>query len=230
MTLSPKRIGLIGGLALRAGVFYYEQLFERHRQKEQRLDLMLLHADVARVLDHVKVSDRAGLGSYIGTLANQLFDGGADIVAVAAIAPHMAVTEFTTIVKGPVVNVLDSIAAGLKQRGLDRVAVFGNRAVIESNIYGAISTENAVQMKPSVVDAVHTIYNDIALFGKQGTKDEVEFLESQARQLFEEQGAQAIILAGTDLSSFYANREPSYPFLDVAQLHIDQIMALATDE
>lgn len=39
--------------------------------------------------------------------------------------------------------------------------------------------------------------------------------------------AQAVLLAGTDLSSFYSEQPPLYRFLDVARLHIDEIMRRA---
>jgi aspartate racemase len=71
------------------------------------------------------------------------------------------------------------------------------------------------------------MYNDIALFGKRGTPIEVAFLERAARDLIDRGGAQAILLAGTDLSSFYADEPPSFPFLDVARLHIDEIVRRA---
>ena len=78
-----------------------------------------------------------------------------------------------------------------------------------------------------MVDTVHTIYNDIALTGKRGTPAEVAFLEGVARDLIDRGGAQAILLAGTDLSSFYAEHPPSFPFLDVAELHINEIVRRA---
>jgi Asp/Glu/hydantoin racemase len=49
------------------------------------------------------------------------------------------------------------------------------------------------------------MYNDIALLGKCGTPVEVAFLERVARDLIDRGGAQAILLGGTDLSSFYAD-------------------------
>jgi aspartate/glutamate racemase len=53
------------------------------------------------------------------------------------------------------------------------------------------------------------------------------FLERTARDLIDRGDAQAILLAGTDLSSFYAEQPPSFPFLDVARLHIDEILRRA---
>jgi aspartate racemase len=221
------KIGLIGGLALRAGVFYYEQIFQRFNIRKQPLQLVFSHADVGKVLACVSAKDRAGLGNYLGTLANELFDAGADRVAVTAVAPHLAIQEISKIARGPIVNVLASIATGLEAARLSRVAIFGNRAVMETNIFGAVPAEMVVKLTPSFVDEVHSVYNDIALYGRRGTRAESNLLTKIAQKLIEEGGAQAIILAGTDLSSFYADKDPEYPFLDVAQLHIDQIVGPA---
>jgi aspartate/glutamate racemase len=221
---STKKIGLIGGLALRAGVFYYEQLLQRYNARGETLELLLSHADVKKVLTFVGAGDKAGLGRYLGTLSNELFDAGASLVAVTAVAPHLAIKEISQSARGPVVNVLDSIVDGLQAAGVKRVAVFGNRAVIQTDIFGALPKEMVVKLEPSVLESVHSMYNDIALHGKRGTRPETEYLSKVAHELIEKGGAQAIVLAGTDLSSFYAEQRPDYPSVDVAQLHIDQIM------
>lgn len=220
-----KRIGLIGGLALRAGVFYYEQLLLRYNERKKPLDLVLQHADVAKVLGYIQAGDRGGLGGYLAAQANNLFDAGAGIVAITAVAPHLAYREVMQATRGPMANVLEVIPAGLRTAGFESVAVFGNRAVMETNVFGAIPDELVVKVDPSVLDDIHTVYGDIALRGKRGTKPEVDYLARVAHELIGKQGVQAIVLAGTDLSSFYAEQKPDYPYLDVAQLHIDQLIA-----
>ncbi len=229
MTAEPHsaHIGLIGGLATRAGIFYYQQLQQRYQQDGATLDLTLRHADVATVLAHIGADDRSGLGRYLGGLANELFDGGAELVAVTAIAPHAAIQEIAAVAKGPVVNVLDVVPAVLNTGGAERVAVFGNRAVMESNVYGAIDEASVVRLDPASLEVVHEAYNDIAISGKRGTPSEVELLAGVADRAILE-GADAVLLAGTDLSSFYSERSPRYPYLDLARAHLDQIMAEAT--
>ena len=69
--------------------------------------------------------------------------------------------------------------------------------------------------------------NDIALTGKRGTPAEVACFGDVARDLIDRGGAQAILLAGMDLSSFYAGQPPSFPFLDVAELQIKEIVRRA---
>lgn len=222
-TLS-KKIGLIGGLAPRAGIFYYEQLLLRFEAQQQPLDLVLQHADVGRVLAAIAANDRAGLGRYLGTLANALFDAGAEVVAITAVAPHLAFTEVAQTARGPMVNVLDAITRGVHSARVQRVAVFGNRAVMESHIFGAVAEDLAVTLEPSLIDEIHALYSEIALRGKRGTPAEAERLSRIARTLIETHGAQAIVLAGTDLASFYADQKPDYPCIDVAQLHLDQLV------
>lgn len=224
----PRKIGLIGGLALRAGIFYYDQIVRRFAATNQEpLRLVLAHADVGKVLAWISDDNRPELGRYLASLGNELFDAGAELVAVTAIAPHLAIAEMAQFARVPLVNVLDTIPAGLEAAGLRRVAVFGNRAVMETAVYGSIPVQAAVKLPPSLVDEVHSVYGSIALDGKRGTEAETRFLAEAARRLIDSGGAEAIVLAGTDLSSFYAEQPPVFPYLDVARLHINQIVQLA---
>ena len=222
-----KKIGLIGGLAFRAGVFYYDQIQRRYAAEQKSLDLVLAHADVSTVLACVAAGDRPALGRYLGGIANGLFDAGAELVAVTAIAPHLAIDEIKSVARGPIVNVLDAVPVGLKAAGYDKVAVFGNRAVMETGVFGTVPADMRVALTPSLLNDVHATYNDIALHGKRGTQPELEFLEAAAYQLIDRDGAQAILLAGTDLSSFYADKPPSFRYLNLAQLHIDMLVEAA---
>lgn len=223
--IRPSKIGLIGGLAIRAGIFYYDQILRRYNEAKIPLDLILRHANVNTVLANIGSGNREGLGNYLGSLANELFDAGVDTVSVTAVAPHLAIEEIKRASRGPIINVLESIAGGLRSAGLERVAILGNRAVMVSDIFGSVPERMVVKLQQKEIDVVHDTYNDIALHGKRGTKAEVEYFRTLADDLITKRGAQAIVLAGTDLSSFYAEQKPDFPFLDVAELHINQILA-----
>lgn len=223
--IRPSKIGLIGGLAIRAGIFYYDQILRRYNDAKIPLDLILRHANVNTVLENISSGNRDGLGNYLGSLANELFDAGVDTVSVTAVAPHLAIEEIKRASRGPIINVLESIAGGLQSAGLERVAILGNRAVMVSDIFGSVPERMVVKLQQKEIDVVHDTYNDIALHGKRGTKAEVEYFRTLADDLITKRGAQAIVLAGTDLSSFYAEQKPDFPFLDVAELHINQILA-----
>ena len=99
--MGTRTIGLIGGLALRAGILYYDQVARRIAARGSRLSLVLHHADLDTVLAFVAAGDKAGLGTYLGTLANELSDAGAEVVAVTAVAPHLAIREIEAIARVP---------------------------------------------------------------------------------------------------------------------------------
>lgn len=223
--IRPTRIGLIGGLAARAGIYYYERILQEYQGAKIALDLTLRHADVGTVLQYVGSRDKDGLGDYLGSLANELFDAGVNTVSITAVAPHFAIDEIKKRSKGPIIDVLATIPGALKTAGFERVAIFGNRAVMTSGIFGSVPEHMVVRLDPSEIERVHETYTDIALTGKRGTNAEAAYFDDLAGDLVDRRGAQAIMLAGTDLSSFYADREPDFPFLDVSALHIKQILA-----
>ena len=145
------------------------------------------------------------------------------MVAITAIAPHMAIESIAASTRGLVVNVLDAVPDVLNHAGLERVAIFGNRAVMDTNIFGGVDAAAVVALTSSAMDSVSTVYDDIAVSGKRGTRAEVDQLAGFAQQALDD-GAQAILLAGTDFSSFYSVTPPEYPYLDLASVHFDQIM------
>ncbi len=222
------RIGVIGGLALRAGVHYYELLLRRHEEAGRSLDLVLAHADVGRVLRHVASGDAAGLGGYLGTLANSLFDAGAGLVAISAVAPHFAIDEVRSAARGQVVDLLAAVSPGLQRAGLERVALFGNRAVMSSDAYGSIPSHKVERLDVDEMAQVHGAYAAIALEGKRSGSAPTEtalLKEIAARAM--KRGAQAVLLAGTDLSSFYSDPPAGYPCVDLAALHVERIVQSA---
>lgn len=219
-----RKIGLIGGLALRAGIFYYEQIQNRFAARQASLQLVLSHADVLRVLSLVAAADRNALGVYLGSLANELADAGCDIVAISAVAPHIAISEITRVARIPLVSMLDVIPAGLAAAGTGRVAVFGNRTVMQTRIFGAVPEQRDLALDRNDLEWVHDTYGEIALHGKRATQPETTELSRLAHRLLQRNDARAILLAGTDLSSFYSEHSPDFPHIDLARLHIDQIV------
>ena len=221
------KIGLIGGLAPAAGIFYYEQLIRRYAELDEVLELDLAHADVAKTVALVMAYDTQAVQQYLGRIAANLFAGGAGLVAVTSVASHLEIEGLAATASGPVVSILETIRNSVSSQHLGRVALFGNRRVLETNAYGAVDADRCLQLEPRLVTRIHEIYMSIALDGKRRPEPEARELEAIATGLIEEQGADAIILAGTDLSSFYASGPPAYKALDAARLHIDDIIRVA---
>src|SRR6516225_7989740 len=99
-----RKLGLIGGLGPLATIHYYREL-----AKAQAGEMMIIHADMDRVVGHVQRGERAGLAEYFAGLIKRMADGGAEIAAISAITPHICIRELEKISPLPLVSVLDEI-------------------------------------------------------------------------------------------------------------------------
>src|SRR5277367_6010416 len=109
MSEGPKGrcLGLIGGIGVGAAVHYYEELAKAHDARGRALDLLMINADIRRVLGHVGAGESLGLARYLAGLIGRLKASGAEIAAIAAVAPHICMPELLKISPLPLVNLLD---------------------------------------------------------------------------------------------------------------------------
>src|SRR5215468_3522063 len=103
-----RNLGLIGGLGPGSTVHYYKELV-----KSTPGELLIIHADMDRVLGDVQRGDRAALASYFARLIERLARGGAEVAAISSITPHFCIRELLPISPLPLVNIIDTISEGI---------------------------------------------------------------------------------------------------------------------
>jgi aspartate racemase len=87
-----RNFGFIGGLGPGATVHYYREL-----AKSSPGELLIVHADMDRVLADVERGDRAGLAQYFARLIERLARGGAELAAISAVTHHICIRELEKI-------------------------------------------------------------------------------------------------------------------------------------
>jgi aspartate racemase len=120
----PRCIGLVGGLGPATTVYYYSALLQADAELGMKPDIVVVHADVTHVLGLVRDGDIAGLARYLAGFVERLRAAGAQLAAVAAVTPHICASELGKLSPLPLVSIVDVIREALKQRGLNRVALF----------------------------------------------------------------------------------------------------------
>ena len=213
-------LGLIGGLGVGATVHYYRALAKAHEQRHRQLRLLMVHADMHKVLSHVQAKQLGDLTDYLVKLIAQLKDGGADLAAVTAVTPHLCFGELAAKSPLPLVDLLQAARESIFGK---RIALFGTRFVIETDLFGTLQGENTIRPHPKEVDQIHEAYLRTAARG-EGAKEEHQALTSLAHALIQREGLEAIVFAGTDLALLFNPSNTTFPFIDCAQLHIDAIM------
>jgi aspartate racemase len=222
MTLG-RHLGLIGGLGPDATVNYYRQLIAIHDKAGRTPRLTIAHADVAAARACVSANDIGGLARYLNQFIGELAKGGAELTAVVAVTPHICAKELTTISPLPLVDMIAEVARVLYQRRAKRVALIGTRFTIETRMFGGLADIDVVMPPTDRIARIDELYFDFV--EGRGSAGKLDELREIARAFVHDDGAEAVLVAGTDLSMHINQFDASLPLIDCAQIHIDAIAA-----
>jgi aspartate racemase len=220
-------LGLIGGLGVGATIYYYQELVKAHLERGQVANLLILHADVNRVLQYAAAGETSGMAEYFLQLIQRLSAAGAEIIAIPATTPHLCAPELMERSPLPLVSLVDEIVREVDDRRLKRVALFGTRFTMETELFGRLKQVDVVAPKPVEVDFIHQTYLQLVNAGS-GTEQQYRGLHQLAHTLIERDGIEAIILAGTELSLVFNRANTDFPHVDGARLHLEAIMEQLT--
>jgi aspartate racemase len=213
-------LGLIGGLGPGATVYYYRGLLAAHQSAGRTARLLIAHADIDCVRRFMEKDDRAGLARYLAGFVSSLAAGGAEMTAIVAITPHICVSELKAISPLPLIDIVSEVAAAIRTRGLKRIALLGTRFTVESRMFDRLGVEVVVP-KPEEIDQIHNVYMDVV--HDRSTPGQIDGLRQVARTFVERDGAEAVLLAGTDLSMVLNEDNAGFPTIDCAATHIKAI-------
>jgi aspartate racemase len=217
-------LGLVAGLGVGAGVFYYRSLVSAHLELGLSPQILMAHADVRKVLGHANARETRQLADYLAALLRQLAGGGAQVATIPAFAPQVCARELAEITPLPLIDLLDAIADEVERRGLHRVAVFGARVTIETSLFGRLrDLADVISPGPAEVDQVAGIYGNIVA-NERASEEEFTTLRTLAHRLIERERLDAILLAGTDLAFVFNPGNTDFAHLDGARTHIRAIM------
>lgn len=219
-------IGLVGGLGVGATVTYYQALTRALTARGVTPRLLISHAESDRVLGAVRDGDLAGLTAYLADHLQHLADGGAAFAAIPAITPQIVAPQLAARSSLPLIDPIDGIVNAIAARGLRRVALFGTRFVIERRLFDRLGAVEIVQPTAAVIGQIHDAY--VALVQAGTGSDAIRaHLRTVAHALCRDAGAEAIVLAGTELSLVFDPATTDFPAVDATALHLDAIIARA---
>jgi aspartate racemase len=218
--IAGRCIGLIGGLGVGSAVYYYQELARMHAARDRVLNLVMVHADVNRVLGAVAVRDKDGLADYLAGLIGRLAGAGAEFALVPAVAPHIAIAELTAVSPLPIVDLIEEVKREIERRKLRRVTLFGTRFAVESRLFGHLEEVEVALPKPEEIDYIHSTYLQLVGAGA-GLANQRDGLTQLAHTLMERDSVEAVILAGTELALIFDEGNTDFPNINCARLHLD---------
>jgi aspartate racemase len=220
---NPRTFGFVAGLGVGAGIFYYKSLVDAHLARGLSPSLLMVHADVHKVMGLANERKAPELAQYLSGLLHRLADGGADLATIPAFSPQICASELAAMTPLPLISLLDAIAREVHRTNLQRVAVFGARITMETGLFGMLQGCDVIGLKSEETDLVSNVYTRIVEDGRASPADR-EQLQSLAHRIIERENLNAIILAGTDLSFVFDESNTDFPHVDGARVHIKAIM------
>jgi len=216
-------IGLIAGIGPAATDFYYRGLIERHAASGVPLELTMAHADVREMAKNLAEGQPQQQAKIFARLIGRLKAAGAEAAAVTSMGGHFCINQLLPISPLPLVHGIHAVDAAIKKSGLKRIGVLGTRIVMETGLYGGVSTAELLAPEGEMFGSVGDAYSAMAGVGRV-TDAQREIFFTAGRELMK-RGAQAIMLGGTDLFLAFQGKPAPFPLVDCADIHVEAIYA-----
>lgn len=218
-------IGLIGGIGVAATVVYYQRLAAAVTAKGTGLlALTIVHGDIQELIRNNLADRREEQARAFLPLAERLKAAGCDCAALTSLGAHFCLDELVARSPLPIISAVAPLDAYFVERGIRRIGLLGTRVVMRTRLYGKLAHTEALALDAEI-DVIGQTYQDMAVAGACSPAQRALFLDAGRRLVAA--GADAIVLAGTDLNLAFDGQNPGYPVIDALDVHVDLLADLA---
>jgi len=227
-----KLIGIVGGLSWEATALYYRLLNEataRALGEHHNARSVIVSVDFAEALALANQGDWDGLAVLLIDAAKRLRGAGAEMVLLGANTAHIVADQVAAAIDVPLLHIADVAGAAAQARGIHKVGLIGTKFTLESPIFADRLRERSGL---TVIGPDAAGRNDLQrIIVDELTVGRVEPRSRQQcaaimRQL-QDQGAEAIILACTELPLLIQPDDTPLPQFDTTALHVEAALKLA---
>ncbi len=219
-------IGLIGGIGVAATVVYYQRLTAAVAKREgAKLDLTIVHGDIQELIRNSLADRREEQARAFLPLVERLRDAGCGCAALTSLGAHFCFDELARLSPLPLVSGVAPLDSYFARQGIGRIGLLGTRVVMRTRLYGQLAKTQAMALDDEI-ETIGQTYQDVAVAGTCSAEQRALFIGAGRRMI--EAGAEAIVLAGTDLNLAFDGQEPGYPVIDALDIHVDVLADLAS--
>jgi len=167
--------------------------------------------------------DLKGAAQYLLAEVTALAHGGADVGLFAANMPHLVFDQVARESPIPLLSIVEAACAAVRELGLTQVGLLGHRLTMQGHFYPAVFSRHGIELctpDPPEQAYVHDSYMAELVAGvfRSDTRQRILAI---AHHLAQRDGAQAVILAGTELPLLLRDvTDGAVPLLDTAKIHV----------
>ena len=217
-------IGMIGGIGPASTVAYYQRLSAAVSDGVGVLDLTIVNANVNELLRNNEAGDKNAQAIAYAKLIDRLAAAGAECAVITSLGGHFCFDDTVSLSSLPMISAVTPLDAYFAAQGFKTVGLMGTKIVMNTSLYGQLSQTKALA-PTDTLDLVSETYIEMALASECSETQRAFFIE-EGRKLID-QGAEAIVLAGTDLNLAFDGRDVVYNVIDALDVHVTLLTDLA---
>ncbi len=220
-------IGLIGGIGVAATIVYYQRLTAAVAARGKRLELTIVHGDIQELIRNNLADRRQEQAEAFLPLLQRLEAAGCDCAALTSLGGSFCFEELKALSPLPLVSGIDLLDDHFAGRGIRRIGLLGTRVVMRTRLYGQLKRTEALALDAEI-EVLGQTYQEIAVAGTCSPAQRQLLLGAGRRMM--DAGAEAIVLAGTDLNLAFDGTDPGYPVIDALDVHVALLAEMAVGE
>jgi aspartate racemase len=224
-----RKLGLIGGMSWVSTRSYYEQInriIQRDVDPRASAPMVIESLDFAEIYRLQTPEDWARAAGVLGAAAQRLEAAGAGMIVIGANSMHKVYREVAEQVSIPILHIAECVGEAMAAKGVKRAALVGTRNVMMESFYRRRLVGHGIDLLPPDMAGVEMldriIYDD--LMQGRATRE----AERDLRTMFTDmgrQGAEAVILANTELGLVVDVDANVLPVFDCTRIHASRAAA-----
>ena len=218
-----RKLGLIGGMSWVSTRTYYERINRMVQQSaglKSSAPLLIENLDFSQLYGMIEEDEWERATVTLSESAKRLQDAGAGAILIAANSMYRVYDSVQAAISVPIIHIADCMGRQMAANGVETAALLGTRNVMTESFYRRRLVAHGVDLLPPDMDNVEVldriIYDEL-MIGK-ATRDSQRVLKSMITNL-ERAGAQAVVLACTELEMIVTIDANVLPIYDSARIH-----------
>ncbi|QNT78645.1 aspartate/glutamate racemase family protein [Entomobacter blattae] len=229
-----KKLGLIGGIGPESTILYYQKLVYGLQSKIGHKffpNIIIESLNVFEVLDLCENKEYEKLIQYLMEGINNLIAGGAEVIALTGVTPHIVFEQLQLATAVPLISIVESTSIEAERRNYSKIGLLGTKFTVKSEFFKTSFLNKNIQVLVPNENEQCFVGEKISNELEQGVvleKTQEEFLHIIQR-MHEEEEIQAIVLGCTELPLLFRNIRLPIPVLDALDLHIQLLIDIVSE-
>jgi aspartate racemase len=221
-----RKLGLIGGMSWVSTRTYYEHI---NRIVQQKVDphasapLLIESLDFSQLHALRESQDWERAAGILGESARNLERAGATALVIGANSMHRVYDAVAAAIAIPILHIAECVGERMAADGVKSAALLGTSNVMTESFYRRRLVAHGIDLLPPDVDNMETldriIYDEL-IVGK-ATRDAERALKTMIT-VKEQDGAEAIVLACTELEMVVDVDANVLPIYDSTRIHAEK--------